>query len=178
MILWYRYAVCCGVPKTKTVPVPAVPILETLQVFLYPYRSLPATGTGTGRPGVWNKWPIWKPVPAKWVQVQVRPKVPGGYPWSSLVMALWHGNMMEHDRLLPFIVMLGLCVINNSLPTMLCIPYILPTYYCYSVQAESCAIISRRHSNFLVAKECNLRYFCLTVSMGGPVSVSHSWLWC
>jgi len=32
---WYGYMVCHGVPKSKTVPVPMVPILETLQVFLH-----------------------------------------------------------------------------------------------------------------------------------------------
>ena len=32
----YGYAVCRGVPKSTTVPVPALPILETPRVFPYP----------------------------------------------------------------------------------------------------------------------------------------------
>ena len=34
---WYGYMVCHSVPKSKTVPVPMVPILETPQVFPYPF---------------------------------------------------------------------------------------------------------------------------------------------
>ena len=34
-IPWYGYTVCHGVPKSTTVPVPVVPVLETPQVFLY-----------------------------------------------------------------------------------------------------------------------------------------------
>jgi len=33
----YGYAVCHGVLKSNTVPVPVLPILETLQVYLYLY---------------------------------------------------------------------------------------------------------------------------------------------
>ena len=32
----YGYVVCCGVPKSTTVPVPALPVLETPRVFPYP----------------------------------------------------------------------------------------------------------------------------------------------
>jgi len=34
----YGYMVCCGVPKYKTVPIPMLPILETLWVFLYLFK--------------------------------------------------------------------------------------------------------------------------------------------
>ena len=37
---WYRYAVYCGVPKFTTIPIPAVPVLETLWVFPYPCDTL------------------------------------------------------------------------------------------------------------------------------------------
>lgn len=36
----YGYAVCCGVSKPNTVPVPTVPILEIPQVYLYPCSTL------------------------------------------------------------------------------------------------------------------------------------------
>ena len=32
----YRYVVCRGVPKTKTVPVPVLPVLVTPRVYPYP----------------------------------------------------------------------------------------------------------------------------------------------
>src|SRR5713101_5821472 len=35
-----RVAVCRGVPKSTTVPVPAIPVLETLRVFPYPCLTL------------------------------------------------------------------------------------------------------------------------------------------
>ena len=42
----YRYAVCCGVPKSTTVPVPVLPILETLRVFPYLCRTLSSSIRG------------------------------------------------------------------------------------------------------------------------------------
>ena len=36
----YGYTVCHGVPKSTTVPVPALPILENPRVFLYPCQTL------------------------------------------------------------------------------------------------------------------------------------------
>jgi hypothetical protein len=36
----YGYAVCCGVPKCNTVPVPAVPVLEEPRVYPYPCGTL------------------------------------------------------------------------------------------------------------------------------------------
>jgi hypothetical protein len=42
MIPQYRYTVCCGVPNTKTIPVPVVPVTQSLQVFLYLCRTLGA----------------------------------------------------------------------------------------------------------------------------------------
>ena len=33
----HGYMVCCGVAKTKTVPVPAVPILKAPRVYPYPF---------------------------------------------------------------------------------------------------------------------------------------------
>ena len=36
----YGYAVCCGVSKFTTVPVPVVPVLETPRVFPYPWQTL------------------------------------------------------------------------------------------------------------------------------------------
>jgi len=35
--LQYRYAVDCGMAKLVTVPIPALPISETPQVYPYPY---------------------------------------------------------------------------------------------------------------------------------------------
>ena len=32
---WYGYMVCCSVPKSQTIPIPMVPILEPLLVFPY-----------------------------------------------------------------------------------------------------------------------------------------------
>ena len=40
MTLQYGYMVCCSVPKTKTVPVSEIPILETPQVYPYPCSTL------------------------------------------------------------------------------------------------------------------------------------------
>jgi hypothetical protein len=40
MILQYGYTVCCGVPKCTTVPIPALPVLETPWVFPYPCLTL------------------------------------------------------------------------------------------------------------------------------------------
>ena len=37
-----------GVPKSNTVPVPALPVLETPRVFLYPCRTLEAGDWGQG----------------------------------------------------------------------------------------------------------------------------------
>ena len=42
VILQYGYTVCHGLPKSTTVPVPALPILENPWVFLYPCRTLVA----------------------------------------------------------------------------------------------------------------------------------------
>ena len=42
----YGYTVCCGVLNSNTVPIPAVPVLEALQVNPYPCTSL---GTITPR---------------------------------------------------------------------------------------------------------------------------------
>jgi hypothetical protein len=36
----YGYAVCCGVPKPNTLPVPALPVLENPRVFPYPCPTL------------------------------------------------------------------------------------------------------------------------------------------
>jgi hypothetical protein len=36
----YGYAVCCGVSKVKTVPVPALPVLEEPRVYPYPCGTL------------------------------------------------------------------------------------------------------------------------------------------
>jgi hypothetical protein len=36
----YRYAVCCGVPKCNTVPVPVIPVLEEPRVYPYPCGTL------------------------------------------------------------------------------------------------------------------------------------------
>jgi hypothetical protein len=36
----YGYVVCHGVPKSDTVAVPALPVLETPQVYPYPNTSL------------------------------------------------------------------------------------------------------------------------------------------
>jgi hypothetical protein len=59
MTLWYRYAVCCSVPKTKTVPVSEIPILETPQVYPYPCSTLtttfPAFFLGSSGEHVWNR---------------------------------------------------------------------------------------------------------------------------
>jgi hypothetical protein len=37
---WYGYAVCRGVPKSNTVPVPAVPVSEAPRVNPYPCETL------------------------------------------------------------------------------------------------------------------------------------------
>jgi hypothetical protein len=43
-IPWYGYVVCHGVPKSTTVPIPALPVLETPQVYPYPCSTLGAGG--------------------------------------------------------------------------------------------------------------------------------------
>jgi hypothetical protein len=40
---WCRYTICCGVPKCTTIPVPALPVLETLRVYPYPWQTLRVT---------------------------------------------------------------------------------------------------------------------------------------
>jgi hypothetical protein len=40
VIPWYGYTVCHGVPNTKTVPVPVVPVTRSPRVFPYPWRTL------------------------------------------------------------------------------------------------------------------------------------------
>ena len=40
LTLQYRYAVCHGVPKSTTIPIPALPVWETPRVFLYLCQSL------------------------------------------------------------------------------------------------------------------------------------------
>ena len=35
MIQWYRYMVCCSVPKPNTIPIPVIPVTDSRQVFLY-----------------------------------------------------------------------------------------------------------------------------------------------
>jgi hypothetical protein len=50
MIPWVRVAVCCGVPKFSTVPVPAIPILEALRVYPYLCETLNTRWWGQG----WN----------------------------------------------------------------------------------------------------------------------------
>jgi len=44
--LWHGYMGYCGVSKFTTIPILSVPILETLQVFLYPCQTLQAVSTG------------------------------------------------------------------------------------------------------------------------------------
>ena len=49
----YRYTVCRGVPKSTTVPVPTLPILENPRVFLYPCLTL--TMLGVINQMLWHK---------------------------------------------------------------------------------------------------------------------------
>jgi hypothetical protein len=43
MILQVRVMVCHGVPKSTTIPVPAIPVLETPRVYPYLYETLHVT---------------------------------------------------------------------------------------------------------------------------------------
>ena len=65
----YGYTVCHGVPKSTTVPVPTLPVLENLWVFPYPCQTLLLTGfgvssrigivTGMGKHVGLRSWVLW-----------------------------------------------------------------------------------------------------------------------
>jgi hypothetical protein len=40
VILQVWVAVCCGMPKSTTIPIPVIPVLETPQVYPYPWQTL------------------------------------------------------------------------------------------------------------------------------------------
>jgi len=70
-------------------------------------------------PRVWKSWPTSKPVPAmgNWqVQVQVRPKIPTGYPWRSLISTVvcWlYGGWLLARSLLPYNPVKRKCSLQN-----------------------------------------------------------------
>ena len=50
VILRVRVAVCCSVPKTRTIPEPALPVLEAPRVYPYPCSTLVAA---------FNQYHVW-----------------------------------------------------------------------------------------------------------------------
>ena len=89
----HGYAVCHSVPKSDTIPIPALPILETLQIYLYLCSML---GGATACCDKWSAVPGIQEIKGLGGKRYITPK------WSQGEKVIWWGELDSRPDILYF----------------------------------------------------------------------------